>query len=63
MALNVIYGVLVVDSCDLVLPPGMRLYMHGGIAKAENAEGERYYPRCDVDESVGASTANGGVVL
>ncbi len=39
----VIYGVLVVDSCDLVLPPGMRLYMHGGIAKGENTEGERFY--------------------
>lgn len=28
----VIYGVLVIDSCDLVLPPGTEVYVHGGVA-------------------------------
>lgn len=28
----VLYGVLVIDSCDLVLPPGTKLYVHGGVA-------------------------------
>lgn len=28
----VIYGVLVVDSCQWVLPPGTEVYVHGGIA-------------------------------
>ncbi len=27
----VIYGILVVDSCNLVLPAGCRIYVHGGI--------------------------------
>ena len=30
----VIYGVLLIDSCTLHLPPGARVYVHGGIAKA-----------------------------
>jgi len=28
----VLYGTLLIDSCTLVLPPGARLYVHGGIA-------------------------------
>lgn len=28
----VLYGTLLIDSCTLVLPPGTRLYVHGGIA-------------------------------
>ncbi|MDQ3015633.1 MAG: right-handed parallel beta-helix repeat-containing protein [Bacteroidota bacterium] len=28
----VLYGTLLIDSCTLVLPPGTRLYIHGGIA-------------------------------
>lgn len=28
----VLYGVLVIDSCDLVLPPGTEVYVHGGVA-------------------------------
>jgi len=28
----VIYGTLLIDSCNLVLPAGTRLYVHGGIA-------------------------------
>ncbi len=28
----VIYGALFIDSCSLVLPPGCRVYVHGGIA-------------------------------
>lgn len=30
----VIYGILLIDSCTLNLPPGTRLYVHGGVAKA-----------------------------
>lgn len=35
----VIYGQLVVDDCTLLLPPGTRVYLHGGIVPptAENA--------------------------
>ena len=29
----VIYGSLVIDSCTVTLPPGTRLYVHGGIAR------------------------------
>jgi hypothetical protein len=29
----VIYGVLVIDSCTLVLPPGTRIYVHGGVVR------------------------------
>ena len=29
----VIYGILVIDSCTLNLPPGARVYVHGGIAR------------------------------
>jgi hypothetical protein len=32
----VLYGVLVIDSCTLVLPEGAKLYVHGGLIK--NAE-------------------------
>ncbi len=28
----VIYGTLFIDSCTLVLPPGTRVYVHGGVA-------------------------------
>src|SRR5688572_9525208 len=28
----VLYGTLLIDSCNLILPPGTRLYVHGGIA-------------------------------
>ena len=28
----VLYGVLLIDSCELVLPPGTEIYVHGGIA-------------------------------
>lgn len=28
----VIYGTLLIDSCTLVLPPGARVYVHGGVA-------------------------------
>ncbi len=33
----VIYGILYVDSCTLVLPPGTRIYVHGGIVRNDNA--------------------------
>lgn len=29
----VIYGLLIVDSCDIVLPPGTEVFVHGGIAR------------------------------
>jgi hypothetical protein len=32
----VIYGILYVDSCTLVLPPGTRIYVHGGIVRRES---------------------------
>ncbi len=31
----VLYGTLLIDSCTLRLPPGTRLYIHGGIANNE----------------------------
>lgn len=31
----VIYGTLLIDSCKLILPPGTRLYIHGGVANNE----------------------------
>ena len=35
----VLYGSLAVDSCALVLPPGTRLYVHGGLVQDTLAEG------------------------
>ena len=35
----VLYGSLLVDSCTLVLPPGARLYVHGGLFQDTLAEG------------------------
>ncbi len=32
----VIYGILVIDSCELILPAGAKVYVHGGLAKSEN---------------------------
>ena len=36
----VIYGVLVVDSCQLVLPAGTRVHVHGGIVNTLDEAGE-----------------------
>jgi len=36
----VIYGVLVVDSCELILPAGTHVYVHGGLARTEDEQGE-----------------------
>lgn len=33
----VIYGILIVDSCNLVLPAGCRVYIHGGLVNQGNA--------------------------
>jgi hypothetical protein len=33
----VIYGVLLVDSCTLYIPPGQRVYIYGGIANFQGA--------------------------
>ncbi len=33
----VIYGILYIDSCTLVLPPGTHLYVHGGVVRNENS--------------------------
>lgn len=38
----VIYGVLVVDSCQLVLPAGAQVHVHGGLATAEDDEGNPF---------------------
>lgn len=35
----VIYGVLVIDECTLELAPGVRIYVHGGIARNQDADG------------------------
>jgi hypothetical protein len=35
----VIYGILLIDSCTLNLPPGTRLYVHGGVAQTVDQEG------------------------
>jgi hypothetical protein len=35
----VIYGILLIDSCTLTLPPGARLYVHGGVAKSLDEQG------------------------
>lgn len=32
----VIYGILLIDSCTLELPPGCRVYVHGGIASRDD---------------------------
>ncbi len=31
----VIYGVLLIDSCNLVLPPGTEIFVHGGLARTD----------------------------
>ena len=31
----VIYGVLLVDSCDLIIPEGTDIYVHGGLVRAD----------------------------
>jgi len=33
----VIYGVLIIDSCQMVFPPGTEVYVHGGIARNDDA--------------------------
>ncbi|MBT8221075.1 MAG: right-handed parallel beta-helix repeat-containing protein [Bacteroidia bacterium] len=32
----VIYGVLLVDSCDIVIPAGTQVYVHGGLVNSQN---------------------------
>lgn len=32
----VIYGVLIIDSCHVALPPGTEIYVHGGIARTDD---------------------------
>ncbi len=39
----VIHGLLLVDSCNLIIPAGARLYVHGGLVKASDADGMRFY--------------------
>ena len=36
----VIFGVLVIDSCQLVLPAGTQVFVHGGIARTDDDMGE-----------------------
>ncbi|MBC7885217.1 MAG: right-handed parallel beta-helix repeat-containing protein [Saprospiraceae bacterium] len=33
----VIYGILYIDSCQLILPPGTKIYVHGGVVRNENS--------------------------
>ena len=39
----VLYGSLVIDSCTVTLPPGTRLYVHGGIARNEDLFGDALF--------------------
>jgi hypothetical protein len=34
----VIFGVLVIDSCNLIMPPGTRVYVHGGFGRTPDGE-------------------------
>lgn len=38
----VIYGILLIDSCTLRLPPGTRLYVHGGVARVQDEMGNPF---------------------
>ena len=38
----VIYGVLIVDSCTLNLPKGTEIYLHGGLARGLDDNGETF---------------------
>ncbi|MBK8854586.1 MAG: right-handed parallel beta-helix repeat-containing protein [Saprospiraceae bacterium] len=33
----VVYGILYIDSCRLVLPPGTKIYVHGGIVRTKES--------------------------
>jgi len=33
----VIYGWLLIDSCNVILPPGTRIYVHGGVTRSEES--------------------------
>jgi hypothetical protein len=33
----VIYGILYIDECTLIWPPGTRIYVHGGVVRNENS--------------------------
>ncbi len=33
----VLYGILIIDSCQVVFPPGAEIYVHGGIARNDDA--------------------------
>jgi hypothetical protein len=33
----VIYGILYIDSCTVILPPGTRIYVHGGVVRNTNS--------------------------
>lgn len=39
----VIYGILVVEACNLVWPAGTRVYVHGGIARSTDVDGNRIF--------------------
>lgn len=39
----VVHGILLIDSCDLILPPGTRIYVHGGLVRATDADGMRFF--------------------
>lgn len=54
----VIYGILVIDSCELVIPAGAKVYVHGGLAKSE---GQYYNDGQIIILSKGKITINGTV--
>ncbi len=39
----VIYGVLVVDSCSLILPAGTNVYIHGGLARGVDDQNQTFF--------------------
>lgn len=55
----VVYGILVVDSCTLVIPEGTQIYVHGGIATSSN--GNLYSAGIIAVSSTGSLEINGTV--
>jgi hypothetical protein len=51
----VIYGVLLIDSCQVNIPPGTRIYIHGGIQRADDGS---YY-----NDGILYVGANGRIVV
>lgn len=55
----VVYGILVIDSCNLVVPEGTQIYVHGGLANS--SEGNLYTAGIIAVNSTGSIDINGTV--